>query len=96
MFKETNFSQVKIEAPAWSHNRILGIFYAITDIHTVHVQTYLEYNIIFLTIEKTERKPCCIREQIISIAMVSIRDFDNVTYDWTCVTSMNCNDFLET
>ena len=36
----------------------------------------LEYNMIFITIQKTGRKPCCIREQIIGIAMA---DFDNVT-----------------
>ena len=39
----------------------------------------LEYNITFLSIEKTERKPCSIRERIIGIVMVSERDFDNVT-----------------
>ena len=44
----------------------------------------LEYDVIFPTVEKTERKPCCIREQIICITMVSKRDFDNVTYDWSC------------
>ena len=43
-----------------------------------------EYNIIFPTVEKTGRKPCSIREQIIGIAMVSKRDFDNVTYDLSC------------
>ena len=44
----------------------------------------LEYNIIFPTVEKTGRKPCSVREQIIGIAMVSKRDFDNVTCDWSC------------
>ena len=44
----------------------------------------LEYNIIFLTIEKTERKPCCIREQITDIVMVLEIDFDNLTYVWIC------------
>ena len=44
----------------------------------------LEYNIIFPTIEKTDRKPCSIREQIIGIVMVSKRDFDNVTCIWSC------------
>ena len=43
----------------------------------------LEYNI--PTTEKTGRKPCCIREQIIGIVMASERDFDNVT----CVRSCN-------
>ena len=41
----------------------------------------LEYNITFPTIEKTGRKLCCIREQLIGIAMVSKRDFDSVTCD---------------
>ena len=41
----------------------------------------LEY---FPTIEETKRNPCSVREQIIGIAMVSKRDFDNVTYDWIC------------
>ena len=44
----------------------------------------LEYNTTFPTIEKTERKPCSIRKQMIDIVMVSKRDFDNVTYDWGC------------
>ena len=48
------------------------------------VEKLVEYNIIFPTIEKTGRKPCCIREQIIGIAMVSKRDFDNVTCNWSC------------
>ena len=49
------------------------------------VTDHLEYNIIFPTIEKTERKPSSSREQqIIGIVMVSKRDFDNVTYDWNC------------
>ena len=39
----------------------------------------VEHNIIFLSIEMIRRKPCCIREQIIGIAMVSKRDFENVT-----------------
>ena len=42
---------------------------------------YLEYNFDFPTNEKTGRKPCSIREQIIGIAVVSKRDFDNVTCD---------------
>ena len=44
----------------------------------------LEYNTIFPTLEKTRRKPCPIREQIIGIVMVSERDFDNVTCLWSC------------
>ena len=36
-------------------------------------QRTLEYNIIFLSIEKTGRKPCSIREHIIGIVMVSER-----------------------
>ena len=44
----------------------------------------LKYNIAFLSIEKTGRKPCSIREHIISIVMVSERDFDNVTCVWSC------------
>ena len=44
----------------------------------------LEYNITFLSIEKTGRKPCSIREHIIGIVMVSERDFDNVTCVWSC------------
>ena len=43
-----------------------------------------EYNIIFPTIEKTGKKPCSIREQIIGITMVSKRDFDNVTCERSC------------
>ena len=39
----------------------------------------LEYNITFLSIEKTGRKPCSIREHIIGIVVVSERDFDKVT-----------------
>ena len=46
--------------------------------------TLLEYDIIFPTIEKTGRKPCCVREQIIGIVMASERDFDNVTCVWSC------------
>ena len=42
-----------------------------------------EYNITFLSIEKTGRKPCLIREHIIGIVMVSERDFDNVTCVWS-------------
>ena len=49
-----------------------------------YVQNLSEYNIIFPFIEKTGRKPCCIREQMIGIAMVSKHDFDNVTFDWSC------------
>ena len=45
--------------------------------------TSLEYDI-FHTTEQTERKSCSIREQIIGIAVVSKRDFDNVTCDWRC------------
>ena len=52
---------------------------------STRINTMLEYNIIFPAIEKTERKSCCIREQIIDIVMVSERDFDNVT----CVLSCN-------
>ena len=48
-------------------------------------ESYLEYNIIFPPLKKTERKPCCIREQIIGIVMASERDLDNVT----CVWSLN-------
>ena len=36
------------------------------------------------TTEKTGRKPCCIREQIIGIVMASERDFDNVACVWNC------------
>ena len=43
----------------------------------------LEYNITFLSIETTGRKPCSIREHIIGIVMVSERDFDNVTCVWS-------------
>ena len=58
-------------------------------------KTNLEYNITFLSIEKTGRKPCSSREHIIGIVIVSERDFDNVT----CVWSYNvyaCKGFLET
>ena len=43
-------------------------------------------SIIFLTFIKTERKPCSIRKQIIGIVMVWKRDFDNVAYDCSCNT----------
>ena len=44
--------------------------------NTLHfMYPVLEYDIIFLTIEKTGRKPCFIREQIIDIAMASERNF---------------------
>ena len=33
----------------------------------------------FPTIDKTGKKPCSIRVQIIGIAVVSERDFDNMT-----------------
>ena len=46
-------------------------------------KTNLEYNITFLSIEKTGRKPCSIREHIIGIVIVSERDFDNVTCVWS-------------
>ena len=39
---------------------------------------------VYYFLEKTVRKSCCISEQIIGIAMVSKRDFDNVTFDWSC------------
>ena len=44
----------------------------------------LECDIIFLTVKKTGRKPCCIREQIIGIVLVSLRDFYNLTCVWSC------------
>ena len=43
-----------------------------------------EYNIVFPHVEKTGRKPCCIREQIIGIVMASEGDFDNVICEWSC------------
>ena len=46
-------------------------------------QHSLEYNITFLSIEKTGRKPCSVREYIIGTAMVSERDFDNVICVWS-------------
>ena len=60
-------------------------------------QTLLEYNLTFLSIEKTGRKPCSIRKHIIGIVMVSERDFDNVT--WPAYGAMMCmhfKGFLET
>ena len=67
---------------------------------------------IFPTIEKTGRKTYCIREQIIGIARVSGRDFDNVSCveqscsfcewscsvcEWSCsVVSVKRKGFLET
>ena len=48
-----------------------------------HFYDILEYNITFLSVEKTGRKPCSIREHIIGIVMVSERDFDNVTCIWS-------------
>ena len=41
-----------------------------------------EYSIIPPSIEKTGRKPCCIREQIIGIAMVLEHEFDNLICIW--------------
>ena len=46
-------------------------------------EIFSEYNITFLFIEKTGRKPYSIREHIIGIVMVSERDFDNVTCQWS-------------
>ena len=37
VFKEMNLWQVKIEAVAWSYNRTLDIFNAITDTYTMSV-----------------------------------------------------------
>ena len=54
---------------------------------------------IFPTIEKTGRKPCCIIEQIIGIALVSKRDFDKLTLRSSIhnlkiqVTSHPCNKY---
>ena len=55
------------------------LFYALSsgDSFVLTRQIRSEYNIIFPTIEKTV-------EQIISIAMASERDFDNVSCVWTC------------
>ena len=39
--------------------------------------------VLFLSIEKTGRKPCSIRRHIIGIVMVSKRDLDNVTCVWS-------------
>ena len=44
----------------------------------------LEYKIILPPSKRLKKKPCSNREQIMGIAMVSERDFDNVTYDWSC------------
>ena len=59
----------------------------------------LEYNIIFLTMKNNGRKPCCMREHIIGVAMVSERDFYNLTFS-TCrmygvKKCMHCKGFLE-
>ena len=43
----------------------------------------LEYDITFLSIEKTGRKPCSSRKHIICIVMVSERDFENVACVWS-------------
>ena len=56
----------------------------------------LEYNIILTIIERTGRKPRCIRGQIIGIAMVLEHDFNNVTWVGSSVTCMHCKGFLET
>ena len=42
------------------------------------IVNFLDYSINFLTIVKTEGKPCSIRVQITGFEMVSERDFDNV------------------
>ena len=52
-------------------------------LNTTTLQTRLEHNITFPSIEKTGRKPCSIGEHIIGIVMVSERDFDNVTCVWS-------------
>ena len=44
----------------------------------------LEYNIIFPTIKKTERKPFSIREQDHMHCNGSKHYFNNVTYNWSC------------
>ena len=53
-----------------------------SDVITV-LKNSLEYNITYLSIKKTGRKPCSIREHIIGIVIVSQRDFDNVTCVWS-------------
>ena len=56
-------------------------FYQISNRLNLYLR--LEYNIVFSSVQKTGRKPCCIREQIIGIVMASQRDFDNVTCVWS-------------
>ena len=64
--------------------RYFAKFILFNDIMIKVLYMLLEYNIIFPTTEKTGRRPCCIREQIIGIEMVSEHDFDNVTCIWSC------------
>ena len=65
-------------------NSLLGASHLV-DYISVDIRFDLErYLLNIPTIEKTERKPCSIREQIIGIVMVSKRDFDNMTYSWSC------------
>ena len=71
---------------SWRITDKLRLFVLINLSHFLQgtVKPTSEYNIIFPTIEKTGRNPCSVREQIIGIAVVSKRDFDNVTCDWSC------------
>ena len=55
----------------------------ICNLNEDYIKLPLEYNITFLSIEKTGRKPCSIRKHIIGIVMVSERDLDNVICVWS-------------
>ena len=48
---------------------------------------------LFPTVKMAGRKLCYIKEQIIGIAMVLERDFDNLKCVWSC---MFCKGFLKT
>ena len=58
-----------------------------------------KYNIIFTAIEKTGRKPCGIKEQIMGIVMPLKCDFNNVTSTmrpaYGVVMCLHCKGFLE-
>ena len=50
---------MKIEAPAWSHNRTLGIFNAITNSHRMNTsKTYPKQEALMATMTRAWAKDC--------------------------------------
>ena len=60
-----------------------------------HYNVNVNVNITLLSIERTGRKPCSIREKVIGIVMVSERKFDNLT-TYGVVICLHCKGFIET